>query len=178
MHVQLSAFLKAASAREILVWAAEGDPHFAFPSHQDSLKNQIRALVAFNVSLASASTRLAGLQLDIEPWLLPQWLLCRELLLQGWLDAVRFAAQERSRSSKPGIDSYAFFQIDVVLPYWMQPEQTEFSSFFYAPGRKFCGKFCCSYSHELSDISCTIHENFSDVFTLGCRCSSTSAHCN
>ena len=122
VHRDLALFIKQATHNNVTVWATEGDPHFALPSSQRGLKNQISALLAFNGAQPDASTRLAGLQLDIEPWSLPEWNLCRTWLLEGWLSAVESATQAPHLPPN--------FKIDAVLPYWIQPQQREHKLFF------------------------------------------------
>src|SRR5690348_2703304 len=64
----LAAFIRAAAARHIAVWAVEGDPHAVLPSEREKFRGRAAALAAFNRQ-QPVDTRLSGVQFDIEPYL-------------------------------------------------------------------------------------------------------------
>ena len=66
----LMQFITQASSRSLQVWVVIGDPHDILPAHQAALERRINAFLSYNKS-ASKSAQLAGIQLDIEPYLLP-----------------------------------------------------------------------------------------------------------
>jgi hypothetical protein len=66
----LAQFISRASSRSLQVWAVIGDPHDVLPAHQIAVDARINALIRYNKSVAKSS-QLAGIQLDIEPYLLP-----------------------------------------------------------------------------------------------------------
>lgn len=66
----LMQFITQASSRSLQVWVVIGDPHDVLPAHQAALERRINAFLSYN-KLASKSAQLAGIQLDIEPYLLP-----------------------------------------------------------------------------------------------------------
>lgn len=67
---ELAQFITQASSRSLQVWVVIGDPHDVLPAHQAALERRINAFLSYNKS-ASKSAQLAGIQLDIEPYLLP-----------------------------------------------------------------------------------------------------------
>jgi len=66
----LGDFIAAAAARGIAVWAVFGDPHAVLPSERPRFERWARLYAAYNAA-SPPGRRLAGLQLDIEPYLLP-----------------------------------------------------------------------------------------------------------
>lgn len=102
----LAAFVQAAGARGIAVSAVEGDPHLVLPAERAAGAARARALARYNRTAAPAA-RLASLQFDIEPYLLPPDVLAPSRLERDYLDtaaALRAAAGE--------------LPLDFVLPFW------------------------------------------------------------
>lgn len=66
---ELAQFIREASSRSLRVWVVMGDPHDVLPDNQTAVESRINALLTYN-NEASESARLAGVQLDIEPYLL------------------------------------------------------------------------------------------------------------
>jgi hypothetical protein len=69
---RLAAFIRAAGARGLRVLSVDGDPHMVLPERQAALAKLVRAYAAYNASV-EPSARLAGLQFDVEPYLLPEY---------------------------------------------------------------------------------------------------------
>ncbi|CUW41616.1 conserved protein of unknown function [Magnetospirillum sp. XM-1] len=67
---RLGAFIAEAGRRGIAVWAVIGDPHAVLPSERPRFEQWAGAYAAYNTA-NPPDRRLAGLQLDIEPYLLP-----------------------------------------------------------------------------------------------------------
>ncbi len=67
---RLVQFVINASAKSLDVWLVAGDPHDVLPDNQTVLENSVRAALLYNND-APEGARLAGVQLDIEPYLLP-----------------------------------------------------------------------------------------------------------
>jgi hypothetical protein len=57
----LAAFIRAAAARRIAVWAVEGDPHAVLPSEREKFRRRAAALAAFNRQQPRGA-RLSGVQ--------------------------------------------------------------------------------------------------------------------
>jgi hypothetical protein len=69
---RLAAFVRAAGARGVRVLSVDGDPHMVLPGQQAALARLVRAYAAYNAG-AAPDARLAGLQFDVEPYLLPEY---------------------------------------------------------------------------------------------------------
>jgi hypothetical protein len=69
---RLAAFIRTASARGMRVLSVDGDPHMVLPGQQAALARMARAYAAYNAGVEPAA-RLAGLQFDVEPYLLPEY---------------------------------------------------------------------------------------------------------
>lgn len=101
----LSRFIEQATARDISVWAVIGDPAHVLPRERPHVTRMTRAYAAYNADAPSAG-RLAGLQLDIEPYLNPGY----DLDVEGWLSAyVETLRAIRETAGMP---------LDVAVPFW------------------------------------------------------------
>lgn len=103
----LSAFIAEAAARGVSVWAVAGDPHDVLPEARGALRARAGAYAAYNAS-APAAQRLAGLQLDIEPYLLPGFALAPGYWRERYLETFR-AVHEILDGRLP---------LDLVVPVW------------------------------------------------------------
>lgn len=101
----LERFVSLASARRIRVWAVIGDPQAVLPTARNSYMAMARAYAAYNHGAASGA-RLAGLQLDIEPYLNRGYQLDTENWLSAYLETL---AQLRPQAMMP---------VDVAVPFW------------------------------------------------------------
>jgi hypothetical protein len=70
MHAEtLSTFIASARQKRLDIWAVIGDPRDVLMENHAALSSRVRAYQRFNQE--NPDTPLAGLQLDIEPYLLP-----------------------------------------------------------------------------------------------------------
>ena len=104
---ELSAFIKAASARDIKIWAVIGDRHDVLPETQSLLRTRVAAYRRYNTRVA-VNEQLAGVQLDIEPYLLPGNTLAKDLWRDRYLQTISAAKQSAGES----------LHIDLVMPVW------------------------------------------------------------
>lgn len=102
---ELASFIRAASRRNIAVEAVEGDPRMALDEGLSHGLERARAIASYQQG-ASADTRLAGVQYDIEPYVLPDWGSAPSDYA-GWSAAVN--ALSRAVESP----------VDLVLPFWI-----------------------------------------------------------
>jgi hypothetical protein len=103
---RLAAFIRAAGSRGIRVLSVDGDPHMVLPDHQPALARMARAYAAYNGSVAPAA-RLAGLQFDVEPYLLPEY-------GAGQVDwDARYLAMARTLREAAGS-----LRLELVVPFW------------------------------------------------------------
>ncbi len=102
----LSAFVRRARERGIAVSAVEGDPHMALPGHRAATVARARAYADYNAA-AEPAGRLAGVQFDIEPYLLPE-----HLLPAASLNAEYLATAAALR------DAAGPLALEFVVPFW------------------------------------------------------------
>ena len=109
---QLRQFLQIAHQRGLQVWAVLGDPHAVLEQERPHFLGLASAYQVFNA--ASAQQRLDGLQLDIEPYLLPGYQLNPAVWLQKQAKTVNAVHQ-----TAPSL------ALDMVLPFWFEPLRSE-----------------------------------------------------
>ncbi|MFD1712459.1 hypothetical protein FVQ98_09350 [Ottowia sp. GY511] len=103
----LQRFLIEATRRNVAVWAVAGDPRDVLPSSHVALRARLAAYRDYNQT-AAASARLAGVQLDIEPYLLPGYRLNPRAWRDAYLGTVQAAREELG----------AAIPLDMVVPVW------------------------------------------------------------
>jgi len=102
----LAAFIRAAGKRGIRVMSVDGDPHMVLPDHQAALARMVHAYAAYNAGVEPAA-RLAGLQFDVEPYLLPEY-------GAGKVDwDARYLAMARTLRAAAGS-----LRLELVVPFW------------------------------------------------------------
>lgn len=102
----LSRFVARASNAGIAVWAVEGDPGMAGPNgRRHALLRQI-AIRRYQASVSSTA-RLAGIQYDIEPYLLPEYAKQPDWVAKEWTQTVRVLSEGGE------------LELDFVLPFWL-----------------------------------------------------------
>jgi hypothetical protein len=103
---RLAAFIRSAGARGIHVLSVDGDPHMVLPDQQSALARMAGAYAAYNASVEPAA-RLAGLQFDVEPYLLPEY-------GAGKVDwDARYLAMARTL-----VDAAGGLRLELVVPFW------------------------------------------------------------
>ena len=100
---RLRSFLAEAAGRGLKVWAVEGDPRAVLESERPKFVARARALAAFNQRSAH---RLAGIQYDIEPYLVPGY----SLQTDQWLDAYAATIEQ--------LKAAAAMPVEVAVPFW------------------------------------------------------------
>jgi hypothetical protein len=103
---RLAAFIRAAGSRGIRVLSVDGDPHMVLPDQQPALARMVRAYAAYNASMEPAA-RLAGLQFDVEPYLLAEYGAGKA----DW-DARYLAMAHTLR------DAAGSLRLELVVPFW------------------------------------------------------------
>lgn len=108
----LKAFISNAHANGIQVWAVEGDPHAILASERSKYVRRAKAYSAYN-RLASPQEKLAGVQYDIEPYLLPGFELEPDSGYRAYIDTIT------------QIKSHLEIPINIVLPFWITEVKIE-----------------------------------------------------
>lgn len=104
---ELAGFIREANARDVRIWAVIGDRHDVLPESLAPLQTRISAYRRYNMRVAVAE-QLAGVQLDIEPYLLPGHTLAKDLWRDRYLQTVSTAKQVAGDS----------LHVDLVMPVW------------------------------------------------------------
>jgi hypothetical protein len=105
---QLLQFLQIAHQHGLQVWAVIGDPYAVLDREMQHFLALVSAYQAFNTD--NAQQKLDGLQLDIEPYLLPGYQLNSAVWLQKQAKIVNTVHQVASS-----------LELDIVLPFWFEP---------------------------------------------------------
>jgi hypothetical protein len=100
---RLREFLGEAAGRGLAVWAVDGEPRALLPAERAAIERRTRALRAFN---ASGPPRLAGVQFDIEPYLVSGYSMNEE----RWNDAYVATIQQLKEA--------AGAPVEVAVPFW------------------------------------------------------------
>ncbi len=103
----LAAFISAASQRNLKVWAVIGDPRDVLAASRAALQTRLEAYKLYNQSVA-AGEKLKGVQLDIEPYLLPGFALAQSHWRDSYLGVVAFAHEQLGKE----------LALDLVMPGW------------------------------------------------------------
>jgi len=102
----LASFIRRAGSAGIAVWTVDGDPGMVLPTEHAAAAARVRAYVAYNRA-AHADARLAGLQFDVEHYLLPGY-----GSAAAQLDG-RYAALAQALRHAAGT-----LPLDFVVPFW------------------------------------------------------------
>lgn len=105
--LELAFFVNNASARGIKVWSVIGDPRDVLEESLPVLLSRVSAYRDYNVS-ASQATRLAGVQLDIEPYLLPGFNLDQDHWRARYIETIAAVAAVLEQQ----------LAVDLVVPFW------------------------------------------------------------
>jgi hypothetical protein len=104
---ELAQFITAAAVHAVEIWPVIGDPRDVLEKNLPALQARVVAYLAYN-DAAAANARLAGLQLDIEPHLLPGFGLAHAYWRERWLHTVG-AVHSQIAGRLP---------LDLVVPVW------------------------------------------------------------
>ncbi len=107
---ELRRFIENSSRAGIRVFALAGAPDWIAPERLDETTGLITAIDAFNRTAPNAAGRLAGLQLDVEPYLLPQWSVDPDAVRKRWLRYVDTATSHSHRRR---------LEIGFAIPFWI-----------------------------------------------------------
>lgn len=99
-------FVKRAQTLGIAVVVVEGDPEMVLEAGRAAALSRLAALDAYQKN-ADPVSRIAGVQYDIEPYLLPAFATNPADILEGWSTTVRLLRQATD------------MELDLVLPFWL-----------------------------------------------------------
>lgn len=104
-------FVARARAVGVEVAVAEGDPAMALEAGRAKALRRLRVLVDHQRH-TEASGQIAGVQYDIEPYLLPAYASDPQKVLQGWAETVEALGAVATA-----------LELDVVLPFWLAEDE-------------------------------------------------------
>jgi hypothetical protein len=102
---ELERFIERATAEGVRVWAVVGDPRAVFPGERPRFVRRAEAYAAYN-RCVDAPARLAGVQYDIEPYVLPGYQLDPEPWNSAYLETIS------------ALKAAAAMPLEAVLPFW------------------------------------------------------------
>jgi hypothetical protein len=102
----LAAFVRQAGSRGMRVHSVDGDPHMVLDTELPAVLRRVRAYLAYN-GTAAPGARLAGMQFDVEPYLLP------EAVLPAAARDARYLAMARALKAAAGP-----LRLEFVVPFW------------------------------------------------------------
>lgn len=104
-------FIGAASGQGVQVHALDGAPGWALPDQRKELAGMIDWVNGYNRSV-QPHERFSGIQVDIEPYLLPEWKAGQADLAAHWLDATAEFAREAKKQDPT-------LTVSAALPFWL-----------------------------------------------------------
>ncbi|MDF2963378.1 MAG: hypothetical protein K0S39_5113, partial [Paenibacillus sp.] len=105
-----SNFIKKANARGVQVHAMSGAPNWVLSEHNPKMYEFIHWVKQYNNSV-QPEERFAGIHLDVEPYVLPEWRQDSDTVIGLWMDTVSGFAEEVK------VDSNLTVGID--MPVWL-----------------------------------------------------------
>ncbi|WP_103107035.1 hypothetical protein [Brevibacillus reuszeri] len=109
-------FIREATAQGIEVHAVAGHPAWAFASNQKRMMNIVGWVKKYNLE-SEPKERIRGIQLDIEPYLLPQWETERDRVIREWQANVEaFTEAVRDETGLTSSVALAFWLDDISTP--------------------------------------------------------------
>lgn len=103
------AFVGRAKEQQIQVEALAGRPEWAFTSQQSQIHDLITWVKSYNASVG-AKERFDGLHFDIEPYLLAEWKTNQKLVIENWMDNMRWIEREIKDSG---------LKLTMDVPFWL-----------------------------------------------------------
>ncbi|NEX60340.1 hypothetical protein [Noviherbaspirillum galbum] len=114
----LARFIRAAARDGIAVWSVDGDPRMVMPAEQPKAVARAKAYASYNARNPGA--RLAGMQFDVEPYLLPAYALAEADWDARYLALVRALAAAGQGTGSAGGKG---LPLEMVVPYWWHGKQ-------------------------------------------------------
>ncbi|MET3289814.1 UNVERIFIED_CONTAM: hypothetical protein ABID98_002384 [Brevibacillus sp. OAP136] len=102
-------FVRSATEKQIKVEALAGRPQWALTNNQNQIKDFLSWVKAYNAAVESEE-RFAGLHFDIEPYILAEWKTNQKLVIENWMENMRFIEKETKGSG---------LKITLDVPFWL-----------------------------------------------------------
>jgi hypothetical protein len=104
-------FIKDARSKGIEVRAMSGAPNWVLPEYNKKMYEFIYWVTQYNNS-SQPEERFSGIQLDVEPYVLPQWRQDSDTVIGQWMDTVSGFAQEVKSED-------ASLTVGIDMPIWL-----------------------------------------------------------
>ena len=109
---ELKIFIKNAHKKKLQVWAVAGDPQAILDSARGNYLSMAAAYGQYNDD-AMQTERLDGLQLDIEPYLIPGYQYAKPEMMEKYAEVVNMTHQAAPTLA-----------LDIVLPFWFNVDDS------------------------------------------------------
>lgn len=109
-----STFIRKANAQHIEVQALGGAPNWVLPEHNKKLYEFIGWVKDYNGNV-SPEERFAGIHLDVEPYVLPEWRKDSDTVIGLWKDTVSGFVEE--------VKSDSTLTVGMDMPVWLDSFQ-------------------------------------------------------
>ncbi|UQZ82508.1 hypothetical protein SK3146_01665 [Paenibacillus konkukensis] len=106
-----SRFIREAKARGIAVHALSGAPNWVLPEHNKKMYDFIYWVKQYN-SRVQPDERFAGIHLDVEPYVLPEWRNDPDAVMGLWMDTVSGFREE--------VKSDSDLTVGMDMPVWLE----------------------------------------------------------
>ena len=145
---ELKLFLKTAHERNLKVWVVLGDPHAVLDDQRPYFLSLVKAIE--DLTFEGEKLKIDGLQLDIEPYLLPGYHINPEVWLKKQAETV-FAVHKAAPS----------LMLDMVIPFWLNPDLKEGSELLSAVEANLSSLTVMNYRTNMDQI-----QTFADKFLV------------
>lgn len=106
---QYRSFISKAKKEEIEVHALNGRPGWALHDHKGEADEFLNWVKDYNAS-SKPEEQFAGVQFDVEPYLLKQWKSSQKVVLQEWMGNMRSWSQSGKEAG---------LQVGAAVPFWL-----------------------------------------------------------
>jgi hypothetical protein len=104
------AFNKAAANAGIQIHALDGAPNWVLPDNRQRIASLVTWVKDYNQSVV-VKERFTGIQVDVEPYLLPEWQTDRDTTVMSWIETLTFFNNEVKKNSA--------LTTSAALPFWL-----------------------------------------------------------
>ncbi|SFL72526.1 hypothetical protein SAMN03159341_10917 [Paenibacillus sp. 1_12] len=105
------AFIQAAAKAGIQIHALDGAPNWIHSDQHQQILNMVKWVKDYNASVLK-DERFTGIQVDIEPYVLPEWHDERDVTVINWINAMTLFTKEVKQDST--------LTASAALPFWLQ----------------------------------------------------------
>ncbi|WP_240421062.1 hypothetical protein [Paenibacillus periandrae] len=104
------AFIQEAAQAGIQIHALDGAPNWIRSDQQQQIVSLVKWVKDYNASVLE-NERFTGIQVDIEPYVLPEWHNERDVTVSSWITAMTLFTNEARQDST--------LTVSAALPFWL-----------------------------------------------------------